>query len=64
MSAYRPYPKTKPSGVEWLGDVPEGWEVIALKHCFRIVGGSTPKSENEAQPSHGTDWFEAKMGWC
>ena len=19
---------------------------------------------NTAQPSHGTDWFEAKMGWC
>ncbi len=31
MSAYRPYPKTKPSGVEWLGDVPEGWEVKPLK---------------------------------
>jgi type I restriction enzyme, S subunit len=28
---YRPYPKTKPSGVEWLGDVPEGWEVKPLK---------------------------------
>ena len=21
------YPRTKPSGVEWLGDVPEHWEV-------------------------------------
>ena len=26
-----PYPKTKPSGVEWLGDVPEHWEVKRLK---------------------------------
>ena len=25
------YPKYKPSGVEWLGDVPEGWEVAPLK---------------------------------
>ena len=25
------YPKYKPSGVEWLGDVPEGWEVKPLK---------------------------------
>ena len=24
---WRPYPKYKPSGVEWLGDVPEHWEV-------------------------------------
>ena len=23
----QPYPAYKPSGVEWLGDVPEHWEV-------------------------------------
>ena len=27
-----PHPKLKPSGVEWLGEVPEGWEVTRLKH--------------------------------
>ncbi|MCA9232393.1 MAG: restriction endonuclease subunit S [Planctomycetales bacterium] len=26
----KPYPKYKPSGVEWLGDVPEHWEVKRL----------------------------------
>ena len=26
------YPKYKASGVEWLGDVPEGWEVEPLNH--------------------------------
>ena len=26
-----PYPKYKPSGVEWLGEVPEHWEVKRLK---------------------------------
>ena len=25
------YPKYKPSGVEWLGDVPEGWEIDRIK---------------------------------
>ena len=25
----------KPSGVEWLGDVPEHWEVVRLKHLLR-----------------------------
>lgn len=25
------YPRTKPSGIEWLGDVPEHWEVKRLK---------------------------------
>jgi len=27
------YPKYKPSGVEWLGEVPEGWEVVRLKRA-------------------------------
>ncbi|MCZ0963873.1 restriction endonuclease subunit S [Paracoccus benzoatiresistens] len=28
----------KPSGVDWLGDVPEGWEVTPLKHmCSHVV---------------------------
>ena len=31
MSAYRPYPKYKPSGVEWLGEVPEHWKVAPFK---------------------------------
>ncbi len=26
-----PYPKYKDSGVEWLGDIPEEWEVIRIK---------------------------------
>ena len=33
----------KPSGVEWLGDVPEHWEVVGLKFLSkRIQNGSTP----------------------
>lgn len=27
---YRPYPKYKPSGIVWLGDVPEHWETLPL----------------------------------
>lgn len=41
----KPYPKYKASGVEWLGDVPDGWRIQPLKLMFKIVGGSTPKSE-------------------
>ena len=35
MSRYQPYPKYKASGVEWLGDVPEHWEVKRLKNVIR-----------------------------
>lgn len=32
MSQYKPYPVYKDSGVDWLGRVPEHWEVMAIKH--------------------------------
>lgn len=32
MSRYKPYPKYKDSGVEWLGEVPEGWNYAPLKY--------------------------------
>ena len=31
-----PYPACKPSGVEWIGDVPAHWEVRPLKHWVGI----------------------------
>ena len=31
-----PYPKYRPSGVEWLGEVPEHWEVKRLKYSASI----------------------------
>ncbi|MCW6509847.1 restriction endonuclease subunit S [Lichenifustis flavocetrariae] len=34
-----PNPKLKPSGIPWLGDVPEGWEVKRLKQVSRIRYG-------------------------
>jgi len=47
MSAYRPYPKYKPSGVEWLGDVPEGWEVTKLKFTAAINPSNIDKKSYE-----------------
>ena len=43
----KPYPKYKDSGIEWLGEVPEGWEVKSLRRIGKIVNGSTPDSSNE-----------------
>jgi type I restriction enzyme S subunit len=34
-----PHVKMKPSGIDWLGDVPEHWEVKALKHIGTICYG-------------------------
>ena len=34
-----PHPKLKPSGIDWLGEVPEHWEVKPLKRGVRFVEG-------------------------
>jgi len=52
-----PYVRLKPSGIEWLGDVPEHWEVRKLKFATkRIVGGSTPKSDEPSYWDGGIVW--------
>ena len=37
QAKYRPYPAYKPSGVEWLGDIPEGWRALRGKNVFREI---------------------------
>ncbi len=40
---WKPYPAYKDSGVEWLGEVPEGWEVKKLKYLSKLITkGTTP----------------------
>lgn len=34
----------KNSGVEWIGKIPEHWEIKPLKYCARTNSGSTPRS--------------------
>ena len=51
----RPYPAYKDSGVEWLGDVPEHWEVRKLLSHFRRHGSGTTPSEKE--------YFGGSVSW-
>ena len=44
--ALMPYPAYKSSGVEWLGDVPEHWEVRRLKSVVSILNEATPATGN------------------
>ena len=36
--------KMKPSGIDWIGDIPEHWEIKPLKYCAKTNSGSTPRS--------------------
>ncbi|MDF1894262.1 restriction endonuclease subunit S [Rahnella contaminans] len=47
----------KDSGVEWLGEVPQTWEMWKLAHAFEVIGsGTTPSSDNDG-------WFEGDIPW-
>lgn len=37
----KPYLAYKDSGVEWLGEVPEHWDLVRLKHIARVQTGLT-----------------------
>jgi len=47
----------KPSGIDWLGDIPAHWEVVPLRRIAQKVStGRTP-------PSSGADYFGGDIFW-
>jgi type I restriction enzyme S subunit len=48
MKQYK-YQTYKPSGVEWIGDIPESWNSLKLKHEYKIQKGKIPKIINEKE---------------
>ena len=50
------YPKYKDSGVEWLGEVPEHWDVVQFKQFVEIQNGSDHKhvERDEGYPVLGS----------
>lgn len=52
----------KDSGVEWLGEVPEHWEVVRVKHLVKsFEQGWSPQCENFPVESE-SDWGVLKVG--
>ena len=49
----QPYPAYKDSGVEWLGEVPEHWDVRRVGGFSKVGNGSTPSRGNPAYWSGG-----------
>lgn len=38
-----PTVKYKDSGIDWIGEIPEHWEIVKLGHLTRIVRGASPR---------------------
>lgn len=53
-------PKMKPSGVDWLGEIPEHWDLSKLKYLFRFKSGGTPNTENDAHWNGQVPWVSPK----
>lgn len=53
----KPYSAYKESGVEQLGKVPEGWDVLAVRRFCRVFAGGTP---NRNEPSY---WDGGSVPW-
>ena len=50
----------KDSGIEWIGEIPEGWEVAPLKRFAFIQTGNTPAktSDSNYYASTGIPWIK------
>ena len=56
----RRYAAYRPSGVEWLGEVPEHWEVKKLRQCGKVAGGVTPSMDNRNFWDGAIPWITPK----
>ena len=52
-----PHAPMKPSGIEWLGDVPAHWKIPRLGYCAKIENGTTP---SRANPEY---WSGGEIPW-
>ena len=52
-----PNVRLKPSGVEWVGEVPEHWETLRVRHFSKVGNGCTPQRDNAAY------WTEGVHPW-
>ena len=52
------YDNYKDSGVQWIGEIPSHWKVLAVKHfCNAIYAGGTPSTNIDAYWNGDIDWL-------
>ncbi len=56
ITELKPYPEMKDSSVEWLGEVPEHWDISRLRIVASILNGATPSTSEE-------EYWNGKILW-
>lgn len=46
----------KPSGIEWLGDIPQGWNITKIGYVCSVISGGTP---DRSRP----EYWNGKIPW-
>jgi len=57
VGKYAAYPAYKDSRVEWLGNIPEHWDSVALRWISKRYSGGTPDKKNDDY------WYEGTIPW-
>ena len=61
MSKFKRYERYKDSGVEWLGEIPEHWEVKKIKYLANVINVKASDSDNN-KTYIGLENIESKTG--
>ena len=50
----------KDSGIEWIGEIPEGWSIDKIVRSFELIGsGTTPKSTDDTNFEGDIYWIQS-----
>jgi type I restriction enzyme S subunit len=60
---WKRYPKYKDSGVEWLGEVPERWNVKRLKYLSKLESGRRENTEEDIIEKYAFSLGGEHIGW-
>ena len=57
-----PNVEMKDSGVEWIGEIPSGWEFVRIGHLNRVVRGGSPRPSGDPRFFNGDfiHWITVK----
>jgi type I restriction enzyme S subunit len=50
-SGMEPYPEYKDSGVEWIGEIPQHWDIRRSKHIINCIKGKSPTKYVGLEPN-------------